>query len=66
MSESAAVVLSAKQGRRAYVVPTLVVYGNLVDLTATGSVTGANESSSGPNPMCDSTLAKMSGACGNP
>ena len=64
MSESAAVVLSAEQGRRAYVVPTLVVYGNLVDLTATGSVTNANESNSGS--MCESTLAKMSGACGNP
>ena len=66
MSESADVFSPAGQHRRCYATPTLVMYGNLVELTATGSIQAANESSSGPNPMCDTALAKMSGACGNP
>lgn len=51
------------QSRLAYAAPELVVYGNLIDLTATGSNQTANESGSEVNLMCGSNLNAMSPPC---
>ena len=48
--------------RRDYATPMLAVYGNLADLTATGSGT-ASESGGGPSGMQCQTIYKMHKAC---
>ena len=63
MIESADVLQPAGQDRRPYAVPALILYGNLVELTATGSMQQANESANGA--MCFSNLNVMVGVCGN-
>ena len=49
--------------RRDYATPMLAVYGNLADLTATGSGT-ASESGGAPSDMQCETIYKMHKACG--
>ena len=49
----------AGQARRTYVTPTLAIYGNLVDLTATGSINAASESGGSPSDMqCTSAFKR--------